>query len=44
MSRALEEFLIEGVGHNLPFLSAVMDQARFAKGQLTTGLYRRGVP
>jgi propionyl-CoA carboxylase alpha chain len=36
MSRALEEFLIEGVGHNLPFLAAVMDQERFAQGRLTT--------
>jgi propionyl-CoA carboxylase alpha chain len=36
MGRALEELEIEGVGHNVPFLSAVMDQDRFRSGQLST--------
>jgi len=36
MARALEDFHIEGPGHNTPFLSAVMDQDRFASGQLST--------
>jgi propionyl-CoA carboxylase alpha chain len=36
MTRALEDFHIEGLGHNTPFLSAVMDQARFASGALST--------
>ncbi|MEP6967664.1 MAG: acetyl/propionyl/methylcrotonyl-CoA carboxylase subunit alpha [Pseudomonadota bacterium] len=36
MARALEDFHIEGVGDNTPFLSAVMDQARFASGELST--------
>ncbi len=36
MSRALEDLHIEGVGHNAPFLSAVMDQDRFRSGQLST--------
>ncbi|MBA3811626.1 MAG: acetyl/propionyl/methylcrotonyl-CoA carboxylase subunit alpha [Caulobacteraceae bacterium] len=36
MARALEEFHIEGVSDNTPFLSAVMDQARFASGELST--------
>jgi propionyl-CoA carboxylase alpha chain len=36
MARALERFEIEGVGHNTPFLSAVMSQARFASGALST--------
>jgi propionyl-CoA carboxylase alpha chain len=36
MARALEDFHIEGVGHNVPFLSAVMDQERFQKGELST--------
>ena len=36
MGRALEELEIEGVGHNAPFLSAVMDQDRFRSGQLST--------
>ena len=29
MARALDEFEVEGVGHNLPFLSTVMQQERF---------------
>ena len=37
MAGALDDFLIEGVEHNLPFLSAVMDQTRFREGRLTTG-------
>jgi len=37
MAAALDVFLIEGVEHNIPFLSAVMDQPRFRSGQLTTG-------
>ncbi len=36
MARALEDLDIEGPGHNTPFLSAVMDQARFASGALST--------
>jgi propionyl-CoA carboxylase alpha chain len=36
MSRALEDFHIEGVGQNTPFLSAVMDQSRFRSGALST--------
>jgi propionyl-CoA carboxylase alpha chain len=36
MGQALDSFLIEGVGHNIPFLSAVMDQDRFRSGALST--------
>ncbi|HYE43370.1 MAG TPA: acetyl/propionyl/methylcrotonyl-CoA carboxylase subunit alpha [Caulobacteraceae bacterium] len=36
MARALEEFHIEGLGHNVPFLAAVMDQPRFREGALAT--------
>jgi propionyl-CoA carboxylase alpha chain len=36
MARALEDFHVEGLGQNIPFLSAVMDQPRFASGQLST--------
>ncbi len=36
MAVALEETHLEGVGQNLPFLSAVMDQARFQSGELAT--------
>jgi propionyl-CoA carboxylase alpha chain len=37
MAGALEDLHIEGLGHNAPFLSAVMDQPRFQEGRLTTG-------
>lgn len=36
MANALDEFEVEGIGHNLPFLSAVMQQQRFREGRLTT--------
>jgi propionyl-CoA carboxylase alpha chain len=36
MARALEDLHIEGPAHNTPFLSAVMDQPRFASGALST--------
>nr|WP_316655980.1 acetyl/propionyl/methylcrotonyl-CoA carboxylase subunit alpha [uncultured Gellertiella sp.] len=36
MSTALDTFEVEGIGHNLPFLSAVMQQARFRSGKITT--------
>jgi propionyl-CoA carboxylase alpha chain len=36
MADALDAFEVEGIGHNLPFLSAVMDHPRFRAGRLTT--------
>ena len=36
MGRALEDFHIEGLGQNIPFLAAVMDQARFRSGKIST--------
>ncbi len=36
MRIALDGFEIEGIGHNLPFLSAVMDNPRFVSGEITT--------
>ena len=36
MSEALEAFEIAGLGHNVPFLSAVMGQARFREGRIST--------
>jgi propionyl-CoA carboxylase alpha chain len=36
MADALDEFEVEGVGHNLPFLSAVIGQERFGEGKLST--------
>ncbi|MFA4949556.1 biotin carboxylase N-terminal domain-containing protein [Brevundimonas sp.] len=36
MARALEDTHLNGVGHNVPFLAAVMDQERFRSGNLST--------
>ncbi len=36
MRRALDEFYVRGVSHNVPFLSALMAHPRFAAGKLTT--------
>ncbi|NKN37238.1 acetyl/propionyl/methylcrotonyl-CoA carboxylase subunit alpha [Agrobacterium sp. a22-2] len=36
MSAALDNFEVEGIGHNLPFLSAVMQHPRFRSGKITT--------
>ncbi|MBJ7448427.1 MAG: biotin/lipoyl-binding protein, partial [Brevundimonas sp.] len=36
MARALEDTHLNGVGHNVPFLAAVMDQKRFRSGNLST--------
>jgi propionyl-CoA carboxylase alpha chain len=44
MARALEDLHIEGPGHNAPFLSAVMDQPRFASGVLSTGYIQAEFP
>ena len=36
MAEALDGFDLEGIGHNLPFLSAVMEHPKFKKGEMTT--------
>ncbi|CAN7610912.1 acetyl/propionyl/methylcrotonyl-CoA carboxylase subunit alpha [Rhizobium sp. LjRoot254] len=36
MAAALDHFEVEGIGHNLPFLSAVMAHPRFYSGNITT--------
>ncbi|MFH1345933.1 MAG: acetyl/propionyl/methylcrotonyl-CoA carboxylase subunit alpha [Pseudomonadota bacterium] len=44
MAKALDDFEVEGVGHNLPFLSAVMQQPRFRDGRLTTAYIAEEFP
>jgi propionyl-CoA carboxylase alpha chain len=44
MRVALDSFEVEGIGHNLPFLSAVMDHPRFVSGEITTASSRRNIP
>jgi propionyl-CoA carboxylase alpha subunit len=36
MRRALDEFYVRGVSHNVPFLAALMAHPRFREGRLTT--------
>ncbi|MGZ3377902.1 MAG: acetyl-CoA carboxylase biotin carboxylase subunit, partial [Phenylobacterium sp.] len=44
MGRALEDFHIEGLGQNIPFLAAVMDQERFRSGKLSTSYIKDEFP
>jgi len=44
MQSALDQFEVEGVGNNIPFLSAVMGQQRFREGRLTTGYIAEEFP
>ncbi len=41
---ALDQFEIEGVGHNLDFLSAIMQHDRFRSGDITTGFIAEEYP
>ncbi len=44
MRLALDRFELEGIGHNLPFLSAVMDHPRFVEGEITTAFIQEEYP
>ena len=44
MRGALDAFEVEGIGHNLPFLSAVMDHPRFVSGAITTAFIAEEYP
>ena len=44
MADALDAFEVEGIGHNLPFLSAVMEHGDFKKGDMTTGFIAENWP
>lgn len=44
MAEALDHFELEGIGNNLPFLSAVMHQERFRSGRLTTAYIAEEFP
>ena len=44
MSEALDEFRIEGISHNIPFLSAIMANPRFRSGKLSTGFIAEEFP
>jgi len=44
MREALDGFEVEGIGHNLPFLSAVMDHEKFCSGNITTAFIEEEYP
>jgi propionyl-CoA carboxylase alpha chain len=44
MRLALDTFEVEGIGHNLPFVGAVMDHPRFVSGQITTAFIAEEYP
>jgi len=44
MRDALDGFEVEGIGHNLPFLSAVMDHPKFVSGDMTTAFIAEEYP
>ena len=44
MRTALDAFEVEGIGHNLPFLSAVMDHEKFIAGNITTAFIAEEYP
>ena len=41
---ALDSFLIEGIRHNIPFLSALMQHPRWREGRLSTGFIAEEFP
>ncbi|MEN9708787.1 MAG: hypothetical protein RIQ68_1195, partial [Pseudomonadota bacterium] len=42
--RALDEFFIDGIRHNIPFLSSLMQHPRWKSGQLSTGFIAEEYP
>ena len=44
MARALDEFYIRGVNHNIPFLASLMAHPRFKEGRLSTGFIAEEYP
>ncbi|MCG8559356.1 MAG: acetyl-CoA carboxylase biotin carboxylase subunit [Hyphomicrobiales bacterium] len=44
MARALDAFYIDGIQHNIPFLTAIMQHPRWRKGALTTGFIDEEYP
>ncbi len=44
MRLALDTFEVEGIGHNLPFVAAVMDHPKFVSGDITTAFIAEEYP
>ena len=43
-ANALDEFVIDGIEHNIPFLSALMQHPRWRRGDLSTGFIAEEYP
>ena len=44
MRGALDVFEVEGIGHNLPFVQAVMDHPKFVSGDISTAFIAQEYP
>ncbi len=44
MADALDRFVVDGIGHNLPFLAALMQHPRWREGRLSTGFIAEEYP
>ena len=44
MSDALDDFVVDGIEHNIPFLSALMQHPRWREGNLSTGFIAEEYP
>ncbi|RUM19432.1 acetyl/propionyl/methylcrotonyl-CoA carboxylase subunit alpha [Rhizobium phaseoli] len=44
MGRALDGFVVDGIEHNIPFLSALMKHPRWREGRLSTGFIAEEYP
>ncbi|MBX3569030.1 MAG: acetyl/propionyl/methylcrotonyl-CoA carboxylase subunit alpha [Rhizobiaceae bacterium] len=44
MSDALDEFVVDGIGHNIPFLAALMAHPRWRSGDLSTAFIAEEYP
>jgi propionyl-CoA carboxylase alpha chain len=44
MSDALDSFVVDGIEHNIPFLSALMQHPRWREGRLSTGFIAEEYP
>ncbi|MAZ83498.1 MAG: acetyl/propionyl-CoA carboxylase subunit alpha [Hoeflea sp.] len=44
MAEALDRFELEGIGHNIPFLSALMAHPRWREGRISTGFIAEEYP
>lgn len=44
MQAALDTYLIDGIAHNVPFLAALMDHARWREGRLSTSFIAETYP